>query len=91
MDNIPIGLIVAWAALMSISVSTFNNKTDHALAQHIVLIASAVCGGARLGHTMIVYVAKLSVLRTAAVWSTGQLPVAVLAMGINAIISSFSV
>ncbi len=69
---------------MCISISTFNNKTDHALA-HIVLIA--VYGGARLGHT-IVYVAKLSVLRTA-VWMTGQL--AVLAMGINAIISSFSV
>jgi uncharacterized MAPEG superfamily protein len=85
LENIPYGLITAWAAIFSIGKAVASGgSSDYYTAHAVLIIAFAV---SRIAHTM-TYAMALSYARSIA-WVLGVL--SVIGMGINGIIASFMV
>lgn len=82
LENIPIGLSVAWASLLTI-ILLAPTSSDHIYAQTVLVVLFCTC---RYLHTY-AYFAKLSVFRSLT-WFVGML--SVLALALNGTVAAFS-
>ena len=84
-ENIPYGLIVAWASVYCIGRATAAGASSDLYTAHVVLVITF--GVARIAHTM-TYALALSFARSAA-WVVGIF--SVIGLAINGIVASFMI